>query len=348
LPAGRELIKWVRKGGRPDRASRAVLWLYSWRAFWLEQSYELLRRTGPASQAFPFPEGEGLVFIQGFWRAGTTLLHELLVEIPRCATPRTWQCMNPSAILAPFVRPSRNQAIQRPMDQIQISALSPQEDEFALMAMGAPSVYRGFLDPRRLPELVSATDPAYWLEANPQWLKTLEAFLAWCRAPGHDRLIIKSPSHVFRVHALATNFPKARFIWILRDPAELWRSNLKMWQAMIERYSLWKVKNRELEEFLEAALVAYAELLEELQEKGRFRHQPVCRYEVLTSNPATILPELVDRLGLGPWSEFDRNLQASLLSRPKGTSAQRQIPPDAPESLLLHIREIHETILAAS
>ena len=250
-------------------------------------------------------------------------------------------------MLAPFIRQREDQAIQRPMDQVMISAFSPQEDEFALMSMGIPSVYRGFLDPRRLPELVPLTEPAYWLESNSQWLRTFEAFLALCLEPGRDCLIVKNPCHVFRVYALAAHFPKARSVWILRDPADLWRSNLKMWRAMIERYSLWTVQNRELEYFLEAALKAYAKLLEDLHCKGCFRDQPVCSYDALTNDPAAILPALVDRLGLGPWSDLDVSLQAKLLSWPKTTPAQREIPADAPESLLLRIRAIHETILSA-
>lgn len=250
-------------------------------------------------------------------------------------------------MLAPFVRHREDQAVQRPMDQVMISAFSPQEDEFALMAMGIPSVYRGFLDPRRLSELVCLTEPGYWLDATSQWWRTLEAFLAWCREPGRDRLIVKNPCHLFRVYALAEHFPKARSVWILRDPADLWRSNLKMWRAMIERYSLWTAQNRDLEYFLEAALKAYAKLLEDLHDKGCFRNQPVCSYDELTNDPAAILPALVDRLGLGPWSDLDVSLQARLLSRPKTTAAHRDIPANAPESLLLRIRAIQETILSA-
>ena len=73
--------------------------------------------------------------------------------------------------------------MQRPMDQVTIRADSPQEDEFALTAMGVPSVYRGFLDPRRLPELKSLLDPIFWAEADPSWLKKLEDF--W---PGAESL----------------------------------------------------------------------------------------------------------------------------------------------------------------
>ena len=347
LPAGRELTSWLCRRGRPDRAGRAILWLYRWRSFGLEFGYSALQRKSATNGQFPYPEGEGLVFIQGFWRSGTTLLHELLAEIPGCAAPRTWQCMNPSAMLAPSMRPRENQAVKRPMDEVMVSSFSPQEDEFALMAMGVPSIYRGFLDPRNLHELVRYTDQAYWTIENPNWVKTLEAFLAWCPEPGRDRLIVKSPGHIFRVDSLAAHFPKARFVWILRDPVQLWRSNLKMWRMMIERYGLWEAKKGELEDFIEAALEAYAKLIEDLHGRGCFRDQPACSYEALTSEPAATLPGLVDRLGLGPWSALDANLQASLLSRPKPTATSSSIPTDAPEAVLLRIRATHAAILSA-
>lgn len=345
LPAGQELFDWLRRGGRPDRASSFVWWLYSWRAVWLEFSYSALRKNSPPLSP-NHQNGEGFVFVQGFWRSGTTLLHELLSEIPHCGAPRTWQCMDPSAMLVPRIRLRGNRTVQRPMDQISISTFSPQEDEFALMAMGVPSVYRGFLDPRRLPELVPLTNQAHWMQKEREsWLRALDTFLAWCREPDNDHLIIKSPNHVFRTYALAAHFPKARFLWILRDPAAVWRSNLKMWQAMIERYSLWTAAKRELEDFLEAAFNAYADLLEEMQSNGSFLLQPAYSYELLTSYPSIVLPELLDSLGLGPWSELPIALQASLLAKPRTVADPREAPQDAPASVLNRLREIQDAIL---
>jgi hypothetical protein len=162
-------------------------------------------------------------------------------------------------------------------------------------------------------------------------------------------MILKSPSNVFRANVLFDHYPRARFVWILRDPAELWTSNLKMWRAMIECYGLWKARGRELEEFLETALNSYATLLEDLHRDGCFRDQPVCSYEALANQPVTILPEMLDRLGLGPWSNLDASVQTRLLTRPKVTSAQREIPAvSPPQSLLLRIRRIHEAILFAA
>jgi hypothetical protein len=233
------------------------------------------------------------------------------------------------------------------MDQVIVTADSPQEDEFALMAMGVPSVYRGFLDPRRLPELEHLLDPLFWIEADPSWLRTLEAFLAWCREPARKCLILKSPNHVFRSPALVNHFSRARFVWILRDPSEIWRSNLKMWRAMIDRYSLWMAHHHELEDFLETALSAYSNLLEDAYANGAFRNQPAFSYEALVKDPAKVLPALVTRLGLGAWEGMDEMLKSRLLARPQEAKENSAPLNEAPLAILGRLREIQEAILAS-
>lgn len=345
LAAGRKLVRWLSKGGRPERVPRSVLWLYRWRAFWLEQHFALLRGSGPAAQPFPFRDGNGLVFILGFWRSGTTLLHELLAEAPACGVPRTWQCLDPSALLLSNGTPS-SAAILRPMDRVMVTSDSPQEDEFALMAMGVPSVYQGFLDPRRLPELEAMLRQDYWCAAGPGWMEALECFLSWCRVDGLDRMVVKSPNHLFRYRALATRYPQARFVWILRSPKELWRSNLGMWRAMIARYGLWSTQGSELEAFLEKALTAYGDLLEQLHHEGGFHQQPVFSYESLVANPEAVLPPVTKRLGLASWDTWGPAILPRVVTTPdKSRKTTPTLVSELPEILLARLDRIHKAIL---
>ena len=344
LAAGQDLESWLREGGKPERATRPVLWLYRWRAIWLEQHYHLIRTTGPAAQSFPFPDGEGLVFILGFWRSGTTLLHDLLAEAPGCGAPRTWQCMDPSSMLLSRSATPKA-AMQRPMDQVVVTGDSPQEDEFALMAMGVPSVYRGFLDPRRLPELESQLDQDHWSSDNSTWEKTLEYFLSWCREEGRNRLMIKSPNHLFRYRALALRYPCARFVWILRSPDQLWRSNLGMWKAMIRRYALWNAPEGVVEQFLNKALSSYEELLLELHQEGLFLQHPAFSYEALQEAPETILSPLATRLSLEPWETWGPPLLPRII--PEAKQRNSVLPKGAPVELLNRIECLHQAILNA-
>ena len=343
LAAGQDLMHWLREGGKPGYALRLAIWLYRWQAFWLEQHYALLRKTGPGAQPFPYAEGEGLIFILGFWRSGTTLLHELLAEAPGCGTPQTWQCMNPSTLLMGEPRLGTAAAIRRPMDEVIVSAGSPQEDEFALMAMGVPSVYRGFLDPRRLPDLAPLLEQSYWEATSPGWQEILECFLSWCQEKNHQRMVIKSPNHLFRYRALVRRYPLARFIWIVRSPREIWQSNLRMWRAMTLRYGLWKCQGSELEDFLVCALDSYANLLEELYQEGAFLNNPVISYEGLVASPEANLSPLADHLGIGPWDTWGPPLTSLIRSEPT-----KQCPSTdayAPVELLARLEAIHTDIL---
>ena len=344
LPAGRELAQWLREGGKPGCAPRSALWLYRWQAFWLEQHYALLRRTGYGAQSFPHSEGEGLIFILGFWRSGTTLLHELLARAPGCGAPQTWQCMDPSALLMGGRRRDRSASTQRPMDKVMVSDSSPQEDEFALMAMGIPSVYRGFLDPRRLPDLTPLLEQSYWEATSPGWEETLECFLSWCQERDRPRMVLKSPNHLFRYRASISRYPLAQFVWIVRSPGEVWRSNLRMWRAMIGRYGLWKGEGSELETFLLRALESYANLLEELYQEGAFLNHHVISYEGLVASPGAVLSPLADHLGLGPWDTWG----PSLISLIHSESAKKapSADADAPVELLARLEAMHHDILS--
>ena len=152
FPVGRATRAWLRQGGKPSRAGWSHSLSLSWQGFWFERHLSLQRNLPPTAPLRTDP-----LFILGLWRSGTTYLHELLGACPGIQSPATWQCLSPATIRL-HSPPVAGRAVQRPMDAKRIDALSPQEDEFALLALGVPSVYRGFFDPRRLPELTRWLD----------------------------------------------------------------------------------------------------------------------------------------------------------------------------------------------
>jgi omega-hydroxy-beta-dihydromenaquinone-9 sulfotransferase len=182
------------------------------------------------------------LFVLGFWRTGTTYLHELLAACPGYAAPSMLDCMCPqsfetakalSGILSAII-PKR-----RPMDGVEYALDAPQEDEFAILNLGLETPYRYLAFPSSIQSkdaIQSLVDPGEGA-AHPlgdRWVDFLER-VAGAR-PG-KRLVLKSPPHTARLAALSSLFPEACFVHILRHPYTLFASNLKMTKAMLATQS---------------------------------------------------------------------------------------------------------------
>lgn len=354
LPAGKALAAWLAAGPGGGARFRLALASYRWKAFWFERNWRLQERLHPvASYAREGVEGEGgahLVFVLGFWRSGTTLLHELLALGPGMEAPRTWQCMNPSAFrIAGAPRP--HAGVRRPMDAVLVDALSPQEDEFVLLARGAPSVYRAWLDPRRWQETVPALVQETWLDLpESAWAGDWATFLGWCMPAGQASLVLKSPNHLFRVRAIHRRWPRARFAWTLRDPAETWFSNRKMWRAMTGLYGLAQWQDAELDRLLFTAFEQYAASLRWAADALDADRLAFVDFERLAREPHRVLPALLSRLELGSWPAWRAGLQERLersaRHAPERYAADCRVP-DYAAPLLAELRALHRRVLAS-
>ena len=217
-------------------------------------------------------------------------------------TPLTWQCMNATAFqLLPA--PAQRAGVARPMDGLEISALSPQEDEFALLTLGVDSAYRGFLMPERLPELHHTLDPTYWSATD--WLPRFERFMAGVLASSGgtgQRLILKSPNHSFRLPALLKRFPEAQVVWMVRDAATVFHSNRKMWGAMFAEHRLTRGEPRGLDEFLGTALQSCAQVMEQLRAELPPQRWIAVEQAALATDPRATVAQVMHQLGLPPGS----------------------------------------------
>jgi hypothetical protein len=287
LFGGRQLADWIHDGGRPTRAVGA----YGLRRRWHATLFELnWRMQEQRLRKYPLPEHP--VFILGLWRSGTSALHELLTAATGWQTPQTWQCFNPSTFLLSGA-PAADKSTARPMDAGRIASFGPQEDEFALLLLGAASVYRGFIDPRRLLECARSLED-YSAEPPARWVDFLRGVTAQATK---DRLLIKSPSHTFRLPMLRSLFPNARYIWLGRDSAEVVASNHRMWASMTSRYGLWECPSGVVESFLQVVLKATAEVLVRcLDEMPRERLLWI-DFTDFRDNPRRTLERIVEFLG---------------------------------------------------
>ncbi|MFZ1122550.1 MAG: sulfotransferase [Candidatus Binataceae bacterium] len=267
------------------------------------------------------------LFLVGHWRSGTTLLHELLALDEYFAAPSTYACFNPHQFLLAHHRAPAAARLARPTGDMTVSPSSPQEEEFALLCMGATSPYEAFVFPSALRQFEALCDPdlfehAQELRWNDAMTWILKATAYVCGAD--KRLLVKSPANSFRIPRLSTLFPGATFIRLVREPCAVFASTLRLWQSMWERYALAAPLVQEvlIERILETRIALERRLQSALRTLPANRVATV-RYEDLVADPCGTIELLYDRLALGDPSQM----------LPKASAYMAQNPPSATHSV---------------
>ena len=244
------------------------------------------------------------VFILGHWRSGTTWLHDLLTLDPRHTYPTTYACTFPGHFLLTewyisrlfrFLTPSR-----RPMDNMALAWDSPQEDEFALCNLGQPSPYLTFAFPNHPPPFPEYFDlETVAPEARQRWQHALLRFFKQLTLRQPQRLVLKSPTHTYRIKALLELFPQARFVHIVRNPYVVIPSTIHTWRTLYRVFGLQRPTFEGLEEqIFHNYLQMFNKLAETrgLVEPGRFYE---VQYENLVQEPIGQVCAIYDHLELG-------------------------------------------------
>jgi len=273
------------------------------------------------------------IFIIGHWRTGTTFLHELMVQDERFGFPNTYECLDPGHFLLTerfftswlrFLVPSR-----RPMDNMAAGFERPQEDEFALCMIGAPSPYLTIAFPNHPPQDQEYLDfegvPA---RAVARWKRMLYRFLQQVAYNNPKRLILKSPPHTGRIKVLQEMFPGALFVHIMRDPYVVYASTVNLWKTLYQLHGLQRPTFAGLEEYVFATFLRLYAKLEEgrrLVDPGRFYE---IRYEALVRDPVGQMRELYEHFHLGGFEAFLPRLERYLAAI-KGYETNRYaLPPE--------------------
>jgi hypothetical protein len=180
------------------------------------------------------------VFIIGFWRSGTTLLHNLLCQDPDASYTTTMQTVFPHMVLSQrlWLRPLINMALPalRPFDNVRMDMDFPQEEEYGMGNVQPCSLYNFFQFPGDFDDIVEheiASDGSGRQEVN-TWMSQYRLLITKaCLNTGGKRYISKNPCNLARIQLLQHMFPKARFIFIYRNPYRVVESLYRFYLAII-------------------------------------------------------------------------------------------------------------------
>lgn len=179
------------------------------------------------------------VFVIGFWRSGTTILHNLLCENPDFGFVNTFQAVFPNHCLlnqgwlrriAQLLLPEK-----RPGDNVKFNFKYPQEEEIALGNLQTISFYNFYYFPQDTVEFINESllfkevpdkEMQRWEESYLTLIKT-----ALINTKG-KQLISKNPPNTFRIKQILKIFPDARFVYIHRNTYETLFSFLRFTAAV--------------------------------------------------------------------------------------------------------------------
>lgn len=246
------------------------------------------------------------IFIIGHWRTGSTLLHQLINLDPQFTTPTLVQTVIPDHLLfsTKYYVPILEKATpkSRPMDNVALAPHEPQEEEFALIRMGAQSP---------LEKLIFPSGEGYFLKGCEHnepvgqqleyWKKYLLTFFKKITLQTGKQIVSKNPYHTMRMEVLADMFPGAKFIHITRDPLIVVPSTIRMWNIVADQNSLKRAWKKPTVAETSTVLKQYQD---HVAEASRKLDNPFTElhFEDLEKDPLASLKHIYAQLDLS-WSE---------------------------------------------
>ncbi len=257
------------------------------------------------------------IFILGHWRSGTTLLHNLMTLDPQFTYPNLYQVMYPGNFLLTekvttkltgWVLPKT-----RPMDNIPTGWNLPQEDEMGLLVMTLLSPYLMLAhqgDPSKTCRFFDLSELTP--DERRRWRGALMTFVKKLTVRANKPVVLKSPSHTFRIPVLLEMFPDAKFVYIYRDPYAVYSSGMHLRRTLFQENGLGKPNYTGMEQ---EVLDVYASCFETYERTkhlipaGRLHE---LKFEELEADPVGQMRQVYESLGLGGWDQVEPALQNEL------------------------------------
>lgn len=273
------------------------------------------------------------IFIIGHWRSGTSFLQYLLCQDPQFGFMNKFQVVFPDIFLysEPFLKPiiskipkTFNIARDAQNMSINLELDSPSEIEIALTTMISPaSLHWGHIFPEDSDqyfrkylffERADESEIEQWRVDYHYLIKKISL-----KSAGRQ-VLIKSPGNTCRMDKLLELYPQARFIFIHRNPYDVFYSNKKLWSTLLDNLALQDFSNRQMEEEI---VRVYKKLM-----KGYLRQRKSVpekqlaeiRFEHFIGEPVKELAKVYEKLNLDGFEQARAKFHRFLESKAEGKS----------------------------
>jgi len=246
---------------------------------------------------------EDPVFIIGHWRSGTTLLHNMLCLGKNVSFTSTFQSVFPNNLFfSQFLFKAFMRWLmpkQRPADGIKIDPDFPQEEEIGLGNEIEFSFYYWFYFPKQTKEFVNKYFVPGDDSSMDKWKSNYLRFVKRSiKNTGGNTFISKNPPNTLRIKALLELFPNAKFIFMHRNPYEVFSSTKRFFWQTINGL---KFQTIDEQTFDNNTFEVYTKMMDQyLLDKDLIpkAHLLEIRYKDLYENPFNIYEQVTQQFNL--------------------------------------------------
>ena len=256
------------------------------------------------------------IFIIGHWRSGTTYLHRVMVQDDNFGYVSSSQAYLPQSFLvASKFGKNRLDKIwpqTRDMDNMNYSPDVPEEEEHALSSILSLAFYHCMYFPQNMQRLfeqsvlmksITQKDLAVWQKVYMQIIKKATF------ASGNKQLILKNPANTGRIKQILEIFPNAKFVYIYRNPYDVFASTQNFYNKALSKYSLQKIDREKLKENI---LDFYIQLIEKYHlDKKHIPEENLIeiKYEDFEKNELSIMEKIYKKFNLSNFEIASHNMQ---------------------------------------
>ena len=261
------------------------------------------------------------VFVIGHWRSGTTHLHYLLAQDDQFSYLEAFQAFffKVAFVSKSLMRPVLNYFMPstRPQDNIKIDASAPTEEEHPLTNLTEKSGMQTFFFPRNRKyfDKFNLFENTKKNEIN-SWKKIYHKMLCQIALyQGKDKqLLLKNPHNTGRIKVLLELYPNAKFIFIHRNPYDVFLSNVHLYNSTIKTQFLQEFNQDEVEK---RVIYCYEKTMKKYIEERALidpKNHIEISYKELADEPIKTIRKIYDKIELGEFSKVESKIHDYLKS----------------------------------
>jgi len=279
------------------------------------------------------------LFILGYYRSGTSYLHQCLIQDDRFGYHSNFQMVLPEVMLTtektllPFFEfICRTLKIKDSVHRVPLSFRFPGEEDATMTT---------YVDPRGaqwgyfLPKMMNEQFQKYVVFENigdaeiEAWKKSFVYLLKKVSLANQQKqLVLKSPPNTARIKLLLSIFPDAKFIFIHRNPYEVYASNKRFWQVVQREYALHGTKSVDVSAVI---LHTYSEMMRRyLTQKENIPPGQLTElaYNDFVQDPSTSLRNAYAALELDDFDYCEHKLKAFTSQQKQFVQLKHTLPDD--------------------